>query len=327
MPPVVGAFGRGSPTGVVCYRHRQFPKDYHNAVFALDWTFGRVVALPLQRDGSTWKSKPITFMTGVGEFGFAPTDVAVGPDGSLFVSVGGRGTRGGVYRVRYVGKESGSGIRKNSAATAAEFLRIPLLDQCLHAPQPLSSWSRAKWEPLAKKLGARVFEQAAVEETRTDAERIRAIEILTDVFGGLDTPQSRPILTGGTFVPDAWRKLAKAKSPEVRARAIWSHGRIHAAAPSVSLVKKFLADKSPQVRRAALESLLAPVRLSTGTRWSQCSRIGWEMTTALSGWPPRTSPARMPLAAVEKLRTESRKVSAAVGVGIRDRANGPPAQC
>ena len=51
MPPVVASLGRGSPTGVVCYRHEQFPAEYRGAIFVADWTFGRIVALPLTRDG------------------------------------------------------------------------------------------------------------------------------------------------------------------------------------------------------------------------------------------------------------------------------------
>jgi len=313
MPPVVAAFGRGSPTGVACYRHRQFPKQYFNAVFALDWTFGRVLAVPLERNGSTWQSKPVTFMTGAGEFGFAPTDAAVGPDGSLFVSVGGRGTRGGVFRVRYAGKETGSGIREISAPRTAEFSRIPLLE-CLNAPQPLSSWSRAKWERLAKKVGPRDFERAAIDETRTPAERIRAIEILTELFGGLDTPQSRPVPTGGTFVPDAWTKLANAKSPEVRARAIWSYGRIHGADPGVGLLKKYLDDPAHQVRRAAVEALLGA---GHKTNWDAlipllAKRLGdddryvRQLAAHVVG--------RMPQAASDALRKTVRKTGAASAV-------------
>ncbi|MFQ5733379.1 MAG: PVC-type heme-binding CxxCH protein, partial [Planctomycetaceae bacterium] len=229
MPPVLGAFGRGSPTGVACYRHGQFPAKYRNAVFALDWTFGRVLALPLKRNGSTWKSAPATFMTGTGEYGFAPTDVAVGPDGSLFVSVGGRGTRGGVFRVRYVG-EKRAAVKRGSD-----------LWECLNAPQPLSSWSRAKWMPLARKLGAAPFRKAAVDALRPESHRIRAIEILTEMYGGLN--------------PAEVLKLLKAKSPDLRARAIWSHGRMHAARPNTLLVRPFLADEHPAVRRAALEAL------------------------------------------------------------------------
>ena len=44
-PPAVASFGRGSPTGVVCYRHTQFPSYYHDTLFVLDWTFGRVIAV------------------------------------------------------------------------------------------------------------------------------------------------------------------------------------------------------------------------------------------------------------------------------------------
>ena len=39
-------------------------------------------------------AKPEEFMTGTGGHGFAPTDIDVGPDGCLYVCVGGRGTRG-----------------------------------------------------------------------------------------------------------------------------------------------------------------------------------------------------------------------------------------
>src|SRR5690606_34783574 len=99
MPQTVASLGRGSPTGVVCYRHLALPAKHHGALFVADWTYGRVIALPLEADGAGWRTEPETIATGAGSFGFAPTDLAVGPDGSLFVSVGGRGTRGGVYRI------------------------------------------------------------------------------------------------------------------------------------------------------------------------------------------------------------------------------------
>ena len=45
----------------------------------------------------------LEFMTAQGQTGFAPTDIEVGMDGSLLICVGGRGTRGTVYRVTYTG--------------------------------------------------------------------------------------------------------------------------------------------------------------------------------------------------------------------------------
>src|SRR5207344_2260638 len=107
---ILAPIGRGSPTGVVCYRHYQFPKRYWGGVFALDWTFGKIWFLPLEPDGSSYKTKPELFLEPIGDNGFAPTDACVAPDGSLFVCIGGRGTRGAVYRIEYVGtKEETAG--------------------------------------------------------------------------------------------------------------------------------------------------------------------------------------------------------------------------
>ncbi len=96
--------GRGSPTGVICYHHTQFPAKYRGGMFLLDWTFGRVYFAALERAGASYRARPEVFLEAVGDNGFAPTDAVVHPDtGDLYVSIGGRGTRGAVYRVRYVG--------------------------------------------------------------------------------------------------------------------------------------------------------------------------------------------------------------------------------
>ncbi len=98
----VTTLDRGSPTGVACYRHVQFPAKYQGGLFALDWTFGRVYFVQLTRKGSTYSCQKEIFLQSVGENGFAPTGVVVHPQtGDLFLSIGGRGTRGAVYRVRY----------------------------------------------------------------------------------------------------------------------------------------------------------------------------------------------------------------------------------
>jgi len=109
MPPYfsdvtapIATLGRGSPTGVVCYRHAQFPREYRGGFFLGDWTFGKIYFAPLERKGATYTSQPKVFLESVGDNGFAPTALAVHPiTGDLFVSIGGRGTRGAVYRIRY----------------------------------------------------------------------------------------------------------------------------------------------------------------------------------------------------------------------------------
>ena len=105
LPDVVApitTLNRGSPTGVACYRHVQFPEKYQGGLFALDWTFGIVYFVQLKKNGTTYDGKRSVFLRSTGENGFAPTGVVVHPKtGDLFVSIGGRGTRGAVYRIRY----------------------------------------------------------------------------------------------------------------------------------------------------------------------------------------------------------------------------------
>lgn len=105
FPDVVApliTLGRGSPTGVACYRHVQFPEKYRGGFFLADWTFGRIYFVKLTRSGSTYKAEKEIFLEAMGDEGFAPTAMAVHPiTGDLYVSIGGRGTRGAVYRVRH----------------------------------------------------------------------------------------------------------------------------------------------------------------------------------------------------------------------------------
>jgi putative heme-binding domain-containing protein len=109
----VATLGRGSPTGVVCYRHTQFPAKYHDGLFLCDWTFGRIYFVSLERRGSSYIGHPEVFLQATGDNGFAPTAAAVHlVTGDLYVSIGGRGTRGAVYRIRYVKGHSLSGRRK-----------------------------------------------------------------------------------------------------------------------------------------------------------------------------------------------------------------------
>jgi putative heme-binding domain-containing protein len=99
VPPVCDT-GRGSPTGVACYRHTAFPERFLGGFFIADWTFGKVHFVPLTPKGASYAGKPEVFLEPTGTSGFAPTAVEVHPKtGELFVSIGGRGTRGGVYRV------------------------------------------------------------------------------------------------------------------------------------------------------------------------------------------------------------------------------------
>jgi putative membrane-bound dehydrogenase-like protein len=220
--------GRGSPTGVTCYRHKRLPEHYQGGIFALDWTFGKVYFFPLQPDGASYRTRAEVFLEAVGSNGFDPTDVVVAPDGALFVCMGGRGTHGAVYRIDYVGEG------KSAHAPAASEL-----EAVLHAPQPLDAWSRARWMPLAKKLGAHTFAELLTGETWDVPAQIRAVEVITELFGGLP--------------PDAAKSGAHAKAHLVRARVAWSLGRVPCR-DFQDILLKLALDAHPLVRRCALEA-------------------------------------------------------------------------
>ena len=235
MLPVSADCGRGSPTGVVAYRHDRFPARYHDALFLLDWTFGRVFALSLSPDGSSRRGQAELFLTARGEFGFAPTDIAVTPEGDLMISVGGRGTRGGVYRVRYVRND-------HDEQPTDQADDLDPLTTCLQSPQPLASWSRAHWIPLVRRLGKESLVVAALDAQRPVAQRIRAIEILTELFAGVDAACATALVDD--------------PAPGVRARAAWSMGRRPIQQDGLPIVARLLQDADPVVVRCALDALL-----------------------------------------------------------------------
>ena len=161
MPLTLAQLGRGSPTGVAVYQHRAFPKKYHDAIFALDWTFGRVLAIYPSSNLDDSKRVPNkipaeVFMQPSGTAGFAPTDICVAEDGSLLICIGGRGTTGAVYRVssnESIPKKSESWFAESIASGQLKLEQAEALESLLKANSPFDSWSEAKWRPNVEKAG------------------------------------------------------------------------------------------------------------------------------------------------------------------------------
>ena len=96
----ISNLGRGSPTGVACCFSPKFSNTMIGSMFIADWTFGKIWQCPLQKNGSSYISKPSVFIEPKGESGFAPTSIAFHPTtGEMFVSMGGRGTQGSIFRI------------------------------------------------------------------------------------------------------------------------------------------------------------------------------------------------------------------------------------
>ena len=103
LPPVIN-IGPGSPTGVTFGYGAKFPGKYQNAMFALDWSWGKLYAIHLEPNGASYKATKEEFLSG------SPlplTDAIIRKeDGAMYFTIGGRRVQSGLYRVTYVGKES-----------------------------------------------------------------------------------------------------------------------------------------------------------------------------------------------------------------------------
>jgi putative heme-binding domain-containing protein len=102
--PGVLDIGPGSPTGMTFGYGARFPAKYQNALYSLDWSWGKLYAVHLKAEGAGYTATKEEFVTG------APlpiTDAVILPDdGAMYFTIGGRRVQSGLYRVTYVGKES-----------------------------------------------------------------------------------------------------------------------------------------------------------------------------------------------------------------------------
>jgi putative heme-binding domain-containing protein len=105
--------GIGSPTGVGSGKGAKFPAKYQQAIYVMDWTYGRIMAVHLQPDGASYTGTWENFVAPAGLIDTsknkAPlnvTDLVIGSDGAMYFTIGGRDTAAGLYRVTYTGSES-----------------------------------------------------------------------------------------------------------------------------------------------------------------------------------------------------------------------------
>ena len=102
--PGILDIGPGSPTGVTFGYGARFPAKYEQALYALDWSWGKVYAVHLQPQGSSYTATKEEFLTGVP---LPVTDAIIHPgDGAMYFTIGGRKVQSGLYRVTYVGDEA-----------------------------------------------------------------------------------------------------------------------------------------------------------------------------------------------------------------------------
>jgi len=228
--PATLSMGDGSPTGVEFYDHTAFPPQYRGALFACDWATGEIHCVQLKRAGATYQATRDPFIEGRP---LNATDLAVGPDGAIYFCTGGRGTDGGIYRVRWAEEDSPDETELGED-----------IDRALRQPQPHADWARRKIAHIKRDMGEKWPTEliaAAGDSQRNLQERLRALDLMV-VFG----PRPSELLL---------IDLTNDPLPEIRARA----ARLIPAGVNQMLGQQLAAlldDQEPLVRRAACESLI-----------------------------------------------------------------------
>ena len=169
LPPTLD-IGPGSPTGVTFGYGAKFPAKYQNALYALDWSWGKLYAVHLEEDGSTYKATKEEFVTG------APlpiTDAIIHPgDGAMYFTIGGRRVQSGLYRVTYVGDESTKPAINGATENALRDLRHEL-EQFHGNPDPAGvdfAWKYLDHEDRFVRFAARtVLEHQPLDRWQTKA--------------------------------------------------------------------------------------------------------------------------------------------------------------
>jgi putative heme-binding domain-containing protein len=109
--PATVTIGIGCPTGVTFGDGAKFPAKYQRAFYIEDWTYGRLIAVHLTPDGSsyggTWENfvAPKSLHETGGKTPLNMTGIVIGDDGAMYFTTGGRHINGGLYRVSYTGTE------------------------------------------------------------------------------------------------------------------------------------------------------------------------------------------------------------------------------
>ncbi len=226
--PAVMHTGRGSPTGITAYNHHQFPEKYHGALFSCDWAQGQLVAFRMRPQGGVYRAEREVFLEGKP---LNVTDIAVGPDGSLYFCSGGRGTQGSVYRIAWTGPAA-----KISPADSP-------VDGVVRRPYFFTPWGRQVVSTIRQKDAAKwEREVRTYVRSRSNSGTDRAHALAWMHLVG--PPPSEQLLL----------ELSNDDDAVLRAKSTSLLGLI-ASPASVARVTELLSDPDARVRRHACEAL------------------------------------------------------------------------
>lgn len=112
LPSVVD-IGVSSPTAIRFGTKSNWPEPWRSALFIEDWSYGKIIAVHLEKRGASYAGRSEVFLKG------RPLNVTgldFGPDGAMYFTTGGRRTQSGLYRVTWT-KSQGTLRREFNEST------------------------------------------------------------------------------------------------------------------------------------------------------------------------------------------------------------------
>jgi len=122
--------GPGSPVGAAFGYGARFPAKYQQALYICDWTFGTMYAIHPRASGAGYTATKEEFLS---RTPLPLTDVAIGPDGAMYFTVGGRGAQSELFRVTYRGDAATTAVDAHDAEFA-ELRALRHKIETFHAP-------------------------------------------------------------------------------------------------------------------------------------------------------------------------------------------------
>jgi putative heme-binding domain-containing protein len=198
LPPVLN-IGPGSPTGMTFGYGAKFPAKYQEALYILDWSWGKLYAIHMAPNGATYTATKEDFLSG----GPLPiTDAIIHPaDGAMYFAIGGRKVQSGLYRVTYTGKESTAPSKPAKVANPLADLRHRLETfHGHHDPKAVNTaWPYLDHSDRFIRWTARTaIEHQPLaewsEQALTEPDANRQVEALMAVarIGGIDPQHRKP---------------------------------------------------------------------------------------------------------------------------------------
>ena len=285
--------GKGSPTGIRFGTNSHFPSDYQKALFALDWTYGRILAIHLRPRGATYMGSAEVFLRGMP---LNVTDLTFGPDGALYFTTGGRKTQSALYRVNYRGPHTqprvASQAERNNAQNTRTYRTHRKQAEQYHKPESTFETTLNTTEPRIRhawRIAQEHNPNAVLKNDLYDLELLTAQANLNASRAQLTlNPNWTKLLPSEqlTYIALIHRTLERNQWPQVFGQQVAGH--ISRAYPNASLELN-LALAPLLIRLNPIEAVPQTMRLLEKST-NQHERIHYlhHLRHAKQGWNPKT---------------------------------------